>query len=126
LKVVTKRAPTEAEMRDLMFSWKVVKHVVSNAIVFGKDGVTVGIGAGQVNRVGSVAIAAKMAGDKAKGAAMGSDAFFPFPDGIEVAAKAGITAAMQPGGSLRDTEAIAMADKYGMAMVLTGIRHFKH
>jgi len=126
LKVVTKRAPTEAEMRDLLFSWRVVKHVVSNAIVFGRDGVTIGIGAGQVNRVGSVAIAAKMAGDKAKGAAMASDAFFPFPDGVEAAAKAGITAAIQPGGSLRDEETIATADKYGMAMVLTGIRHFKH
>jgi len=126
LKVATKRAPTEAEMRDLMFSWKVVKHVVSNAIVFGKDGVTVGIGAGQVNRVGSVAIAAKMAGVKARGAAMASDAFFPFPDGVEAAGSAGITAAIQPGGSLRDAEAIATADKFGMSMLITGIRHFKH
>jgi phosphoribosylaminoimidazolecarboxamide formyltransferase/IMP cyclohydrolase len=126
LKVATKRAPTATEMQDLMFAWKVVKHVVSNAIVFAKDGVTIGIGAGQVNRVGSVAIAAKMAGEKAKGAAMASDAFFPFPDGVEEAAKAGITAAIQPGGSMRDAEAIGAADKYGMSMVLTGIRHFKH
>lgn len=126
LKVASKRAPTPTEMDDLMFAWKVVKHVVSNAIVFAHDGVTVGIGAGQVNRVGSVAIAAKMAGDKAKGASMASDAFFPFPDGVEEGARAGITAAIQPGGSLRDNEAIAAADKHGMSMVLTGIRHFKH
>ena len=126
LKVATKRAPTETELRDLMFAWKVVKHVVSNAIVFANDGVTIGIGAGQVNRVGSVAIAAKMAGDKAKGAAMASDAFFPFPDGVEEAAKAGITSAIQPGGSMRDSETVAAADKFGMSMVMTGIRHFKH
>jgi len=126
LKVATKRAPTAAEMTDLLFAWRVVKHVVSNAIVFGRDGVTIGIGAGQVNRVGSVAIAAKMAGEKAKGAAMASDAFFPFPDGVEEAAKAGITAAIQPGGSVRDADVIAAADKHGMSMVLTGIRHFKH
>ena len=125
-KVVTKRAPSPAETRDLAFAWQVAKHLVSNAIVFGRAGVTVGIGAGQVNRVGSVIIAARQAGAKAKGAAMASDAFFPYPDGVEEAGKAGITAAIQPGGSVKDAEVIAAADACGMAMVLTGVRHFKH
>jgi phosphoribosylaminoimidazolecarboxamide formyltransferase/IMP cyclohydrolase len=125
-KVVTKRSPTEAEVQELLFAWTVAKHCVSNAIVFAKDRVTVGVGAGQVNRVGSVIIAARQAGDKAKGAALGSDAFFPYPDGVEEAGKAGVSCIIQPGGSMKDADAIATADKYGMAMVLTGIRHFKH
>ncbi len=125
-KVVTKRSPTAEEAADLEFAWRVTKHLVSNAIVFGRHGVTVGIGAGQVNRVGSVVIAARQAGGKARGAAMASDAFFPYPDGVEEAGKAGITAAIQPGGSIKDPEVIAAADACGMAMVLTGVRHFKH
>ena len=126
LKVVTKRSPTPEEETDLIFAWKVVKHVVSNAIVFAKNNCTVGIGSGQVNRVGSVAIAAKNAGDKARGAVMASDAFFPFPDGLLEAARAGITAAVQPGGSVKDDEVIKAANDNNMAMVFTGIRHFKH
>ena len=126
LKVATKRAPTPAEERDLLFAWKVCKHIVSNAIVLAKDGCTVGIGAGQVNRVGSVGIAARQAGTKARGAAMASDAFFPYPDGVEEAVRAGVTAAIQPGGSMKDPDVIATADAAGMAMILTGIRHFKH
>jgi phosphoribosylaminoimidazolecarboxamide formyltransferase/IMP cyclohydrolase len=126
LKVVTKRAPTEDEIEELLFAWTVSKHTVSNAIVLTKEWVTVGVGSGQVNRVGSVIIAARQAGDKAKGSALGSDAFFPYPDGVEEAGKAGVSCIIQPGGSMRDAETIAMADKYGMAMVMTGIRHFKH
>jgi phosphoribosylaminoimidazolecarboxamide formyltransferase / IMP cyclohydrolase len=104
----------------------VVKHVKSNAIVLAQKDVTVGIGMGQTNRVDSVRIAATRAGDKARGAAMGSDAFFPFPDGLEAAALAGVTAVAQPGGSVRDDEVIAMADKHGIAMLFTGVRHFRH
>lgn len=126
LKTVTKRSPTPKEEEDLFFAWGVCKHTVSNAIVFAKDKCTVGIGPGQTNRVGSVMIAARMAGEKSRGAVLGSDAFFPYPDGIEEAAKAGITAIMQPGGSARDADAIQAADKAGIAMVFTGIRHFKH
>ncbi len=126
LKVVTRRAPTQKEEEELFFAWGVAKHTVSNAIVFSKDKCTVGIGPGQTNRVGSVMIAARMAKEKAKGACLGSDAFFPYPDGIEEAAKAGITAIMQPGGSAKDAEAIKAADAAGIAMVFTGIRHFKH
>ena len=125
-KVVTKREPTSRETADLCFAWRVVKHVKSNAIVFVKDKALVGMGAGQPNRVTSVFLAARAAGDKAKGAVMASDAFFPFPDGIEVAAEAGITAVAQPGGSIRDPEAIVAADAHNMAMVFTGQRHFKH
>jgi phosphoribosylaminoimidazolecarboxamide formyltransferase/IMP cyclohydrolase len=125
-KVVTKRSPTAEEAADLEFAWRVAKHLVSNAIVFARHGVTVGIGAGQVNRVGSVIIAARQAGGKARGAALASDAFFPYPDGVEEAGKAGVTAAIQPGGSIKDAEVIAAADACGMAMVLTGVRHFKH
>ncbi|MDI6857948.1 MAG: bifunctional phosphoribosylaminoimidazolecarboxamide formyltransferase/IMP cyclohydrolase [Dehalococcoidia bacterium] len=126
LKVVTKREPTSQEMSDLCFGWRVVKHIKSNAIVFVKDKALVGMGAGQPNRVTSVFLAARAAGDKAKGAVLASDAFFPFPDGIEAAAAAGITAAMEPGGSIRDKEVIAAADANNMAMVFTGVRHFKH
>lgn len=126
LTVATPRHPTPAEMVDLRFAWKVAKWVKSNAIVLAKDGATVGIGGGQPNRVGSVEIAVKGAGDRAKGSVMASDAFFPFRDGIEAAARAGITAVIQPGGSVRDEEVLAAAAEHDMAMVLTGLRHFRH
>ncbi len=122
----TKRAPTDAEMKDLAFAWKAAKHIKSNAIVFAKDLALVGMGAGQPNRVVSVHLSQRSAGDKAKGSVLASDAFFPFADNIELAAEAGITAIVQPGGSIRDDEVIAAADKAGMAMVLTGMRHFRH
>ncbi|MEM1413897.1 MAG: bifunctional phosphoribosylaminoimidazolecarboxamide formyltransferase/IMP cyclohydrolase [Myxococcota bacterium] len=125
-RVVTKRAPTADELAALDLSWRVCKHVKSNAIVFAKPGRTVGIGAGQMSRVLAVEIAAQKAGDEAKGAAMASDAFFPFADGVEAAAKAGVTAVVQPGGSKRDEEVIAACDAAGIAMVFTGFRHFKH
>ena len=125
-KVVTKRAPTDAEWVDLLFGWRVVKHVKSNAILIAKDGCTVGVGPGQTNRVGSVGIAAGAAGERAKGAALASDAFFPFRDGVDAAAKSGIKAIIQPGGSVKDEEAIAAADEHGIAMVFTGMRHFNH
>jgi phosphoribosylaminoimidazolecarboxamide formyltransferase/IMP cyclohydrolase len=126
LKVVTRRAPTEEELESMLFAWRVVKHVKSNAIVFAKGKATVGIGAGQMSRVDSVRIAVWKAGDRAKGAVMASDAFFPFRDGIDEAARAGITAVIQPGGSLRDGEVIEAADEHGIAMVFTGVRHFRH
>jgi len=126
LKVVTKREPTEAEWDDLFFGWKVVKCVKSNAIVFCKDRQLIGVGAGQMNRVQSVRLAAEQAGAKAKGAVLASDAFFPFADNIEEAAASGITAIIQPGGSVRDQEVIDACDRYNIAMVFTGIRHFKH
>ncbi|HEY8342754.1 MAG TPA: bifunctional phosphoribosylaminoimidazolecarboxamide formyltransferase/IMP cyclohydrolase [Calditerricola sp.] len=126
LRVVTDRAPTEEELRDLLFAWKVVKHVKSNAIVVAKDGQTLGVGAGQMNRVGAARIALAQAGEKAKGAVLASDAFFPMPDTVEEAAKAGITAIIQPGGSIRDADSIDAANRYGIAMVFTGIRHFRH
>lgn len=125
-KVVTKRAPTEQEAKDLAFAVIAGKHVKSNAIVFCKDEATVGVGAGQMNRVDSVRLAAWRAGDRAQGSVLASDAFFPFPDGIEEAAKAGITAVVQPGGSIRDDVVIEAADKLGLAMVFTGTRHFRH
>jgi len=124
--VVTRRQPTEAEQRSLAFAWLAAKHVKSNAIVFVQGTATVGVGAGQMNRVDSVYLAARRAGDRSIGAVMGSDAFFPFADGIEAAAAAGVTACIQPGGSLRDEEAIAAADRLGLAMVFTGERHFRH
>ena len=124
--VVTQRQPTEAERRSLAFAWLAAKHVKSNAIVFVQGTATVGVGAGQMNRVDSVYLAARRAGDRSIGAVMGSDAFFPFADGIEAAAAAGVTACIQPGGSLRDEEAIAAADRLGLAMVFTGERHFRH
>jgi len=125
-RVVTKRAPTEAERRSLAFAWLAVKHVKSNAIVLARDTATVGVGAGQMNRVDAVNLAARRAGDRAEGSVLGSDAFFPFPDGIDAAARAGVTAIIQPGGSLRDEAAIETADNWGLAMVFTGERHFRH
>ena len=124
--VVTQRQPTEAEWRSLRFAWKACQHVKSNAIVFAQDEATVGIGGGQPNRVDCVRIAAQRAGEKARGAVMASDAFFPFPDSVEAAAQAGITAIVEPGGSVRDGESIAAADTHGIAMVFTGVRHFRH
>ncbi len=129
LKVATERAPTDAERRALLFGWKVAKHVKSNAIVFAREGWTVGVGAGQMSRVDSVKIAvikAATAGLSLAGSVVASDAFFPFPDGVEEAGKAGATAVIQPGGSLRDPEVIAAANRLGMAMVFTGVRHFRH
>ncbi|WP_337842248.1 bifunctional phosphoribosylaminoimidazolecarboxamide formyltransferase/IMP cyclohydrolase [Rheinheimera sp.] len=129
LKVVTKRQPTADELRDLMFCWKVAKYVKSNAIVYVKDSMTIGVGAGQMSRVYSAKIAGIKAADEnleVKGSVMASDAFFPFRDGIDAAAAAGITAVIQPGGSMRDAEVIAAADEHGMAMVFTGVRHFRH
>ena len=126
IKVVTKREPTEKEWEDLKLGWAVVKHVKSNAIVLAKDGMTVGIGAGQMNRVGSARIACEQAGARAKGSALASDAFFPMPDTVELAAKSGVTAIIHPGGSVRDEDSIRVADENNIAMVMTGIRHFKH
>ncbi|MFK5927159.1 MAG: bifunctional phosphoribosylaminoimidazolecarboxamide formyltransferase/IMP cyclohydrolase [Desulfuromusa sp.] len=129
LKVVTKREPTDKERQDLDFAWRVAKFVKSNAIVYCKDGMTVGVGAGQMSRINSARIAAikaEHAGLDVKGAAMASDAFFPFRDGIDNAAAAGITAVIQPGGSIRDEEVIAAADEHGIAMIFTGMRHFRH
>ncbi|EKN71576.1 bifunctional phosphoribosylaminoimidazolecarboxamide formyltransferase/IMP cyclohydrolase [Neobacillus bataviensis LMG 21833] len=124
--IPTKRQPTDAEWEALKLGWKVVKHVKSNAIVVSSEEMTLGIGAGQMNRVGSAEIALKQAGVKAEGAALASDAFFPMDDTVEAAAKAGITAIIQPGGSIKDAESIKKADEYGIAMVFTGVRHFKH
>ena len=136
LKVVTKRAPSEQELTDLLFAWKVAKHVKSNAIIYVKDGATVGVGAGQMSRVDSTRIAARKAQDMAEalglaapltqGSVVASDAFFPFADGLITAAEAGATALIQPGGSMRDAEVIAAADAAGLAMVFTGMRHFRH
>jgi phosphoribosylaminoimidazolecarboxamide formyltransferase / IMP cyclohydrolase len=136
LRTVTRRAPSEAEIADLLFADMVAKHVKSNAIVFARDGAAVGIGAGQMSRVDSVRIAAEKAVDAAKaagltlppthGSVLASDAFFPFADGLEAAIAAGVTAAIQPGGSVRDPEVIAAADAAGIAMVFSGIRHFRH
>jgi phosphoribosylaminoimidazolecarboxamide formyltransferase/IMP cyclohydrolase len=129
LKVVSRRAPTAAELDDLLFAWQVCKAVKSNAIVYARGGGTIGIGAGQTSRVYSSRIAAIKAADEkleVRGAVMASDAFFPFRDGLDVAAEQGITAVIQPGGSLRDGEVIAAADAHGMAMVFTGMRHFRH
>ena len=132
-KVVTRRAPTEAEMRDLRFAWRVCKHVKSNAIVYAKDGATVGVGAGQMSRVDSSRVAVRKAEDAAaggvpltKGSVVASDAFFPFPDGLLAAIEAGATAVIQPGGAQRDVDVIAAADAAGVAMVFTGMRHFRH
>ncbi len=124
--VASRRQPTEAEWEQLGYAWTAVKHVKSNAIVMFKDGSAVGVGAGQMSRVEAVQIAAHRAGGRAVGSAMASDAFFPFPDGLEEGIRAGITAAIQPGGSLRDAEVVAVADAAGIAMVMTGRRHFKH
>jgi phosphoribosylaminoimidazolecarboxamide formyltransferase/IMP cyclohydrolase len=129
LKVVTKRAPTAAELDDLLFAWRVAKYVKSNAIVYARDQRTIGVGAGQMSRVYSARIAGIKAGDAGlvvPGSVMASDAFFPFRDGIDAAAEAGIRAVIQPGGSMRDSEVIAAADEHDIAMVFTGIRHFRH
>jgi phosphoribosylaminoimidazolecarboxamide formyltransferase/IMP cyclohydrolase len=129
LKVVSKRQPTADELRDLLFCWKVAKYVKSNAIVYAKDSMTIGVGAGQMSRVYSAKIAGIKAADEnleVKGSVMASDAFFPFRDGIDAAAAAGIKAVIQPGGSMRDAEVIAAADEHGMTMIFTGVRHFRH
>ncbi len=126
LKVVTKRAPTPEEKRALLFAWKVCKHVKSNAIVYARDGQTVGVGAGQMSRVDSCKIGAMKAQLPLPGTVAASDAFFPFPDGVEEIAKAGATAIIQPGGSVRDQEVIDAADRLGLAMIFTGVRHFRH
>jgi phosphoribosylaminoimidazolecarboxamide formyltransferase/IMP cyclohydrolase len=136
LRVVTKRKPTDRELKDLIFAFRVAKHVKSNTIVYAKEGATVGIGAGQMSRIDSARIAAwkaqeaaKAAGlgeSLAKGSAVASDAFFPFADGLIAAAEAGATAVIQPGGSMRDEEVIAAADERNLAMVFTGMRHFRH
>jgi phosphoribosylaminoimidazolecarboxamide formyltransferase/IMP cyclohydrolase len=124
--VVTARAPSAAELAALDFAWKVCKHVKSNAIVFSTCDQTVGIGAGQMSRVDSSRIAVLKAHLPTKGTALASDAFFPFRDGVDAAAEAGVTAIIQPGGSVRDDEVIKAADEHGMAMVFTGMRHFRH
>ena len=129
LKVVTEKQPTESELKALQFAWKVCKHVKSNAIVFASEFQTVGVGAGQMNRIDSVRIAADRAGrtDLAlKNSVLASDAFFPFRDGVDEAAKYGVSAIIQPGGSVRDEEVIQAANEHGLAMIFTGIRHFKH
>jgi phosphoribosylaminoimidazolecarboxamide formyltransferase/IMP cyclohydrolase len=129
LKIVTKRKPGKAEIQDLLFAWKVAKYVKSNAIIYAKNQQTIGIGAGQMSRVNSARIAAikaEQAGLTVKDAVMASDAFFPFRDGIDNAAKAGISCVIQPGGSMRDEEVIAAADEHHIAMVFTGMRHFRH
>lgn len=126
LRCVTNRKPTEEEIKQLLFAWKVVKHVKSNAIVLVKDNMTIGVGAGQMNRVGAAKIAIEQAQEKAKGSVMGSDAFFPMPDTVEEAVKAGVTAIIQPGGSIKDQLSIDVCNEHGIAMVFTGVRHFKH
>jgi phosphoribosylaminoimidazolecarboxamide formyltransferase/IMP cyclohydrolase len=125
-KTATVRAPTPFELQDLGFAWRAAKHIKSNAIVFAKDRTLVGMGAGQPNRVVSVHLSQRVAGEKSKGSALASDAFFPFPDNIDLAADAGVTAIIQPGGSVRDEEVVEAANKYDMAMVFTGVRHFRH
>ncbi len=126
MRTVTRREPSQEELRDLLFAWQAVKHVKSNAIVLAKDKTLLGMGAGQPSRVQSVEIALKKAGERSRGSVLASDAMFPFPDGVEMAAQGGVTAIIQPGGSVRDKEVIEVADRYGMAMVFTGVRHFKH
>ena len=125
-KVATARAPTPSERADLAFAWRVAKHVKSNAIVFARDGVTIAIGAGQMSRVDSVRICERKAGERLEGAVVASDAFFPFRDGLDVLAEAGAVAVVSPGGSVRDAEVIAAADEHGVAMLFTGMRHFRH
>jgi phosphoribosylaminoimidazolecarboxamide formyltransferase/IMP cyclohydrolase len=136
LKVVTKKQPTDAQIRDMLFAFTICKHVKSNAIVYAKDGQSAGIGAGQMNRRDSARIAAiraaeaaetaKLSASLARGSACASDAFFPFPDGLLQAAEAGATSVIQPGGSIRDEDVIKAADEAGLAMVFTGMRHFRH
>jgi phosphoribosylaminoimidazolecarboxamide formyltransferase/IMP cyclohydrolase len=124
--VVTKRAPGEGEMLALRFAWQAVTHVKSNAILLARGQAAVGVGGGLPSRVDAVRLAAAKAGERAKGAVMASDAFFPFPDGVELAAEAGVTAVVQPGGSVRDQQVIEAADRLGLAMCFTGMRHFRH
>ena len=126
LKVVTKKQPTEAELSDMLFAWKVLKHVKSNAILIAKNNTTVGIGPGQVSRVEAVEIAIRKSGDKIAGAVLASDAFFPFRDSIDKIAATGLKAIIQPGGSVKDEEVIKACDEHGLAMVFTGFRCFKH
>ena len=126
LQVATKRPPTDEEIQSLLFAWKACKHVKSNCILLANDTQSVGIGAGQMSRVDAAIIAIRKAGEKVKGSVLASDAYFPFPDGVEIAGEAGITAIIQPGGSVNDAPVIETADVYGMAMVLTGVRHFRH
>ena len=126
LKVVTDRQPTDEEVRALLFAWTVCKHTKSNAIVYARAGQTVGVGAGQMSRVDSVKIGAMRAQLPVAGSVLASDAFFPFRDGLDEAARHGITAVIEPGGSVRDDEVIAAANEHGLAMVFTGVRHFKH
>ena len=126
LRCVTNRKPSDEEIEQLLFAWKVVKHVKSNAIVLVKDNMTIGVGAGQMNRVGAAKIAIEQAEEKAKGSVMGSDAFFPMPDTVEAAVEAGVTAIIQPGGSIKDQLSIDVCNEHGIAMVFTGVRHFKH
>ena len=124
--VVTRHGPTEAEWAQLGYAWTAVKHVKSNAIVLFKDGAAVGVGAGQMSRVEAVQIAVRRAGERSQGSVMASDAFFPFPDGLEEGIRAGVTAVIQPGGSVNDAEVLAACEEHGMAVVLTGRRHFRH
>ena len=126
LKIVTQRKPSDEELKDLLFAWKVVKNTKSNAIVLAKNQGTVAVGPGQVSRIWALENAIKQGEESVRGSVMASDAFFPFSDCIEAAAKAGITAVIQPGGSVRDKDSIDMADKYKIAMLFTGMRHFKH
>src|SRR5262249_50490456 len=125
-RVVTKRQPTAAELADLRFGWLVCKHVKSNAIVLARGGMVVGVGAGQMSRVDSVHLAVRKAGERRQGAVLASDAFFPFRDNVDEAARAGVTAIVQPGGSVRDQDSIAACDEHGLAMLFTGVRHFRH
>jgi phosphoribosylaminoimidazolecarboxamide formyltransferase/IMP cyclohydrolase len=124
--VVTEAKPSEKQMSDLRFAWEIVRHVKSNAIVLCKDRMLLGTGAGQMSRVDSTEIAVKKAGDRSKGSVLGSDAFFPFPDSIDAAAAVGVVAIIQPGGSKNDNDAVAACNRYGISMIFTGRRHFKH
>ena len=123
---MTRKSPSPAQLADLKFAWLVAKRVKSNAIVFVRDRALVGVGAGQMSRVDSVRLASEKAGDRSRGAVMGSDAFFPFRDGVDAAVKAGIVAVVQPGGSKQDNSVIAACDEAGVAMLMTGRRHFRH
>jgi phosphoribosylaminoimidazolecarboxamide formyltransferase/IMP cyclohydrolase len=126
MRVVSRRQPTDDELADLRFAWLVCKHVKSNAITLARGGMVVGVGAGQMSRVDSVHLAVRKAGERSKGAVLASDAFFPFRDNVDEAARAGITAIVQPGGSMRDQDSIQACDEAGLAMVFTGVRHFRH
>jgi phosphoribosylaminoimidazolecarboxamide formyltransferase/IMP cyclohydrolase len=126
LKVATRRPPTEDELNAMLFAWKVAKHVKSNAIVYARDGQTIGVGAGQMSRVDAARFGAMKAALSLEGSVAASDAYFPFPDGLETVAQAGATAVIQPGGSIRDKDVIEAADRLGLAMVFTGMRHFRH